>query len=172
MQRLVTRQGYVKFWRLGPIEFGEQSRWSRAPRSRGLWAFPYPFYDLFFTWHKYMDLIPKNLRPEHNPDLEMGEQEEWVNKVGRKVLPIREFWYRGDLFTHFTPAGEVGDPGLMGDETHWSVMDAAKFARCIASTGANKSFYRNKDTLERIDTSVDHMEVFITPNMGKIRDRL
>jgi len=52
------------------------------------------------------------------------------------------------------------------------VMDATRFARCIASTGANKSFYRNKDTLERIDTSVDHMEVFITPNMGKIRDRL
>lgn len=171
--KLVVKQGYVKFWRLGSIEFGKQDRWARAPRSRGLWAFPYPHFDQFFTYHKYMDLVPKHLRDDAE-NVSYEEQAEWVKKVGRKVLPIREFWYKGDVFTHFTPSGDIGDTGIFeAGSTHWSVMDATKYAGFIRSSGGNKAFFRYNDgPLERVRASIDHMEVFIAPGMGKLADRL
>lgn len=168
MRKTVTRQGYMKFWRLGPIEFGEQSRWSRAPRTRGLWAFPYPFYDTFFTYHKYKDLLPKRLK-----ESTYEEQEEWINTIGKKVLPIREFWYKGDVFTHFTPNGEIGDTGLFNPEnTDWVAMDALRLNQHIIRGGGNISFerYGEENKLSRYRTSVDHLEVFIAPNMGTIRE--
>jgi len=165
MRRMETRQGYVKFWRLGAVEFGEQSRWGRAPRNKGLWAFPYPFYDTFFTYHKYLDLIPKRFKGE---DVSYEEKEAWVNTVGKRILPIREFWYKGDLFAHFTPAGEIEDIAS------WSTMDATRLVKNIQSSGADKSFWRyeqeGKSKLARVNSSVDHLEVFIAPNMGTIRE--
>lgn len=185
VRKLQVRNGYVKMWRLGTLKFGEQSRWSRAPRNRGMWAFPYPFYDPFFTYHQYTDLVPKRLRELKNEDYEgmsweeMSElsdaRDKWVKEVGQKVLPVREFWYSGELFSHFTPAGEVGDTGLFhAPDVHWSVMDATKFAKHIVSSGADHGFYRFKETepFSRVRTSIDHMEVFIAPNMGRVRDKL
>ena len=170
MRRMEIRSGYVKFWRLGTVEFGEQSRWGRAPRSRGLWAFPYPFYDSFFTYHKYLDLVPKRFRSD---DADYEAKEEWINTVGRKVLPIREFWYRGDVMTHFMPNGDIGSTGLF-DETDWSQMAAVKLTKLIVSSGATTVFERygeNKESVARYNSSVDHLEVFIAPGMGKIRDK-
>ena len=162
---MVIRSGYVKFWRLGPVEFGEQSRWGRAPRSRGLWAFPYPFYDSFFTYHKYLDLLPKSLQGE---GVDWEEREKWINTVGRKVLPIREFWYQGDVFTHFLPNSDIRSSEDYRF-TSWSVMDAAKLTRVISSNGADKAFYRSGDKVLKVQSSVDHLEVFIAPNMGRLR---
>lgn len=168
MQKTVVRQGYMKFWRLGSIEFGNQSRWSRAPKTKGLWAFPYPFYDTFLTNHKYRDLLPKRLLTETTT---YEEQQEWVNNVGRKILPLREFWYKGDLFTHFEQNGYIGDPGIIDPQaTHWSVMDATQLNKHIISSGANKTFYPTPHGLQPIGTSVDHLEVFIAPNMGTIQE--
>lgn len=159
----------MKFWRLGPIEFGEQSRWvGRAPQNKGLWAFPYPFYDSFFTYHRYMDLLPKQLRENGSYE----EHQEWIQKIGRKVLPLREFWYKGEVFTHFTPTGEIGDSGLFGTENmQWTSMNVVQLNKHIASSGGSTSFYRdNKENkLERIRTTVDHLEIFIAPNMGILK---
>lgn len=174
MRKVESRQGFVKFWRLGSLDFREQSRWARAPQSRGLWAFPYPFFDLFFAYHQYTDLLPKRLRDGKG---ELGEESEWVNKVGRKILPVREFWFKGDVFTHFLPNGEVGDTGLFEPEdTEWSRMDVTRMSRFIASSGADKSFERferdGKPEVSRFPVAVDHLEVFIGPGMGVMRDRL
>ena len=172
MRRIETRGGFVKFWRLGAIEFGEQSRWHRAPRSRGLWAFPYPFYDGFFTNHRYRDLFPKSLR-----EATWEEQDEWINNIGKKVLPLREFWYQGDVFTHFLPNGEIGASATFGRDDvddDWSVMDVTRMTKFIVSSGATTAFERygeNNEKLARFNTTVDHLEVFIAPGMGKIRDK-
>lgn len=170
-RELVIRQGYMKFWRLGSIEFGKQGRWARAPRNKGMWAFPYPYYDSFFTYHKYADLMPKSVKDS----VSWEEMEQWVKTVGRKVLPIREFWYKGDVFTHFLPNGWIGDTGLFNaEDTDWSVMDTTTLGKFIVSSGGNKTLHRIKEDapLERIRTSVDHLEVFIAPGMGQIRDKL
>ena len=175
MRRIETQQGYMKFWRLGPIEFGEQSRWSHAPRSTGLWAFPFPFYDSFFTYHKYTDAMPKRLR-EGNYEGNYEDQLKWIKNVGRKVLPVREFWYKGDVLTHFLPNGEIGGAGtlsVIGEPTDWTVMDTSRLAKSITSSGADKTFGRwgtDKGQVERFRSSVDHLEVFIAPGMGKIRE--
>ena len=172
MRRMSVQKGYMKFWRLGTIEFGEQSRWSRAPRSRGLWAFPFPFYDTFFTFHKYTDLIPKRLRGEN---ADWDEQYEWIKTTGRKVLPIREFWYQGDVFSHFMPNGDIGNTGIfLSSDTEWSVTDVTKLEGLIASSGGNKANYRygegENSKVELVRSSVDHLEVFIAPGMGRIRE--
>jgi hypothetical protein len=171
MRRMETRQGYVKFWRLGTVEFGEQSRWSRAPRNKGLWAFPYPFYDSFFTYHKYLDIIPKRLRAESIKNFHYDEQselyeeqEKWINTIGKRVLPIREFWYQGDVFTHFTPQGEIGEM------EQWSTMDATTLLKQITSSGADRTYWRSKESVVRGKSSIDHMEVFISPRMGTIKE--
>ncbi len=171
-REMIVRNGYMKFWRLGPIEFGEQSRWGRAPKSRGMWAFPYPFYDVFFTYHKYLDLLPKRLKDEK--DVTYEEQEQWIKTVGRKVLPIREFWYRGDVYTHFTPSGAVADPGTLSGKTDWSITDVTRLKKFITSSGGNSSLYRYAENEKpvKVRTSVDHLEVFIAPNMGTIRHNL
>ena len=193
--RIQVQQGYMKFIRLGPIKFAEQSRWSvRAPESKGMWAFPYPFYDEFFTHHKYKDLLPKRYRIEDDPfelsDEEyyalpdsyweerhnlLNERQEWINKVGRKILKVQEFWYRGDLYAHFTPGGDIADAPMCSQDSgvQWSLMNVDKLKKNIVSSGADRSFWRLGDSeLFRGWSSKDHLEVFIPEGRGKIRHRL
>lgn len=182
--RMQTKNGYVKFWRLGAIEFGKQERWQvRAPRTRGLWAFPYPYYDEFFTHHKYIDLVPKRFRDEsleklyENEDWDAGEalykeREEWIRTVARRILPIREFWYKGDVYTHFTPNGDIQVYGGEEDgfDYYWNVLDATRLAKFIRASGGDRTIVRSEEGLRSWRTSVDHLEVFIAPNMGTIRE--
>jgi hypothetical protein len=170
MRQMETRNGYMKFWRLGNLEFGEQSRWGRAPRSRGMWAFPYPYFDKSFASHKYYDILPKRLE---TAETTMEEVDRWVKKVGRKVVPIREFWYKGDVFSHFTPNGEPGDTGLFDpDDTDWHVTDSVNLKKFIIKSGTDKVTVKNDaGGLNVMNSSLGHMEVFIAPNMGIIRNR-
>ncbi len=158
MRRVMTKNGAIRLWRLGPLHFGEQSRWSRAPARKGMWAFPYPFYESDFTFHKYVDIMPKHLK---NAGWE--EQQKWVDTVGRKILPLREFWYEGELFAHFTPAGKVS--GL----AEWSLFHSHQLAKNISSSGADTVFYTDSnDNLIRRRSVADHLEVFIPPRRGRI----
>lgn len=83
VRQLEYRKGFLKFQRLGPIEFGKQDRWENAPESKGLWAFPYPHFDLFFAYHKYVDAAPKIFRDRFssNPTL-------YINEGGAPVFEI------------------------------------------------------------------------------------
>lgn len=160
-REMMMRKGFVKMWRLGSLEFGEQSRWSRAPQNRGMWAFPYPFFEKDFAYHKYQDLMPKRLQ-----DTSWEVQREWINTVGKKVLPVREFWYRGDVYSHFTTSGYIGNLA------EWAVLDMKKVAGFIMSTGADRIMLPETGRLSPFRTTVDHMEVFIAPRMGEIRSSL
>lgn len=200
--------GALLLWRLGPLEYGEQSRWSRAPESRGMWAFPWPFFDDWFALHQYSYLMPKRLRgtssgwPEHRswyvdatgrtPDrvdfepggrpidrtLETREgfdeaREEWVRTVGRRILPRRQFFYSGDVYTHLRPNGDVLDPGTLSGDGEWCRMDIGSFAEALRRCGANHTYDRWGGTgrVERFRTSLDHLEVFLPAGAGRIHGR-
>lgn len=205
MQKVKTKGGAVLLWRLGTLEFGKQDRWSRrAPESRGLWAFPWPYFDMFFAYHKYKDLFPKSFKTtdvgyplspssyeyldgstptsvdfdnEGRPtDDELlvkegwsEEKERWIENVGKKVLPLRKFWYEGELYSHMNHRGEIGDVGLFS-EPDWYKVHSSVFAKAVHRNNGNRfaevigagkgiSYYRS---------SVDHLEVFIPPRAGHI----
>ena len=113
--KLVTRKGAVLFHRLGPLDFGEQSRWSRAPEKKGMWAFPYPLYDTFFTWHKYEDALPKHLKQHRYSHLPIDPK--WCYSEDKTVTtPItREFL--ANLEAEATP--QDGSTSSFGNSLDW-----------------------------------------------------
>ena len=225
-KRLELKKGFLKLQRLGPIKFGEQSRWSvRAPERYGMWAFPYPHFEMFYAYHKFTDLAPKELRERHpkNPkwyakswdddepvdaiefakiesygELELlpcyrnengelkeamltGEyyeaREKWVTEVGKKILPMREFWYSGELYTHFKHDGSVGDYTMNsdGEGNEWSLMDTTKLARLMSKPGGvvySDGAHTGDGKPRTFSYAQDHLEVFIPRGRGVIRDRL
>lgn len=209
-KRPMFRDGYMRFVRLGPIKFTEQSRWGHAPAPKGLWAFPYPYFDMFFAYHKYEDLLPKRFHLLQGSYLPMSpiwyvdnhgktvstvkyitdnsgtylpeglnvmdnfwvEREAWINNIGKKILPLREFWYRGDLFSHFAPDGSIGATSpVAGDSVDWFRTDVGnfhKFTKLNSGKGfAGAYFADGKRSFTNYTT--DHLEVFIPPNMGQVR---
>jgi hypothetical protein len=225
-KRLEFKKGFLRLQRLGPIKFAEQSRWAnRAPESFGLWAFPYPHFDIFYAYHKFGDLAPKSFRErrpteakwytkdwdedepldaiefveieeygvkasvahyrDENGELKEAsvrgawhqEKEDWINTVGKKILPMREFWYSGDLYTHFNHGGSVGNwtmnSGQVGND--WTLMDVSKLAALMTKPGGVAEFdghYDGDGKPRLFDYSKDHLEVFIPRGRGVIRDRL
>lgn len=236
-QKFEIRKGFMRFQRLGPVKFGEQSRWStRAPGSSGLWAFPFPHFYLFYAYHRYLDLLPKELqgrRPTHPkwwrrerlkgepryegsyeipseyddgdyPISSMDEilwedgegpfdrdpyptnghvisefyaaQEHWINTVGKKIMPLREFWYRGELYSHFNRDGSVG--GWTSDSKEegndWTRMSTDELARHMRKPGGviySESHWGDGKP-RSYSYSKDHLEVFIPRGAGEIRHRL
>lgn len=224
-QKYEFRKGFLKLQRLGPVKFTEQSRWAaRAPESKGLWAFPFPHFDLFYAYHKYTDLAPKHLRGrwpsdpkyydredelDYIPRVEFREstssvfrdrkeagftdeqgnwvplylsgrfyeeQDAWVKNVGEKILPLRTFWYSGDLYTHFNHDGTVGNwtmgSGESGNE--WSLMSSEKLANLLRRPGSviAADGHRPDGKPATYRFSADHLELFIPPRRGVIRDKL
>lgn len=226
-QKFEIYKGFMKFQRLGPVKFGEQSRWSiRAPESNGLWAFPFPHFDLFYAYHRYMDLLPKDLQgiypknpkwwrrelskgeppytgsyeiPSKYPDegsypvISMNEivfdenglpengytiseffeaQEKWIETVGKKIMPLREFWYRGELYTHFNRDGSVGNWSMRSDEddNDWTLTSTDDLAKYMTKPGG-VSYFMSHDGSGKprsASYSKDHLEVFIPRGQGKI----
>ena len=179
---ITTNGGKVLLWRLGPLSYNTQERWTRAPNSRGMWAFPYPYFELSFAAHQYDYLMPKRLQknghypllstdylykgeplPLHSviPPLDADgllpkdykvregfwdDRDKWVKTVGRKILPFRKFWYEGDLYSHISPKGEVGDVGLRSPETaSWYRMYARTFATAATKVGLDRYYPSWKD---------------------------
>ncbi len=235
-RKFELKRGFLRLQRLGPIKFGEQSRWAiRAPESTGLWAFPYPNFDYFYAYHRYRDLLPKNLQGDfprelkywrrerrkgedpfngvhelHDPEsakdyplesldeIQWEEtlfrdrrypadgfycigayyeaQEEWIEKVGKRILPLREFWYRGELYTHFKPDGSVGSWTMSSKDpdNEWTLMSTDRLARLMRKPGgvAYSESYGEDGKPRVYSFSKDHLEVFIPRGRGEIRDRI
>ena len=65
--RLVVRAGAILCQRRGAITPQDQGQGpfsGRAPEGRGVWAFPFPYNDDFFNWHKWDEILPKHLTTE------------------------------------------------------------------------------------------------------------
>lgn len=205
MKGIQVRKGAILLWRLGQLTYGEQSAWDRAPQEKGMWAFPWPFYDSSFTEHQYSYYMPKRLKtggygdpldtswycypdgskPEtvvldeygypEDPNLDVPQafwdaRNAWISTVGKRVLPLRKFWYEGDLFTHFPRIGlEVTDYGYSWDllETWHRVSSEEAARRLQKGAGQLGAVAQRPGRLPRRG-SVGSLELFLTPGAGRI----
>lgn len=157
-KEIVTRNGFVKMWRVGPLSFAKQTRWPHAPESKGLWAFPWPFMEPFFVQHRFLDILPKRLWETENEQ----EADRWIKKVGKRTIPVREFWYRGGLYSRFTASPT--------DTSGWQFMDAVEYARLWRVNGYDRLYETDENgRTVATKTAADLLEVFIPPNQGVIR---
>jgi hypothetical protein len=131
----------MEFLRLGYLNPVKQDRKSPAPARRGLWCFPAPHMDRFFTCHRWDDLVPKRLTydliseviPENFRELpdqervELGakydalneERRRWIkDALRRNVMNVKHFRYEGWLYAH------IGVDG----RTRWRPGEREKYA--------------------------------------------
>lgn len=95
----VLINGYLKMTRLGPPNIVKQKNNKRAPERYGMWAFPWPYYDSFFTYHRYMALLPREFRGRVPTDpkwLETDDGEPIESIAGHE---LDEWGYYTDLRT-------------------------------------------------------------------------
>jgi hypothetical protein len=179
--RLVIRDGALLCQRRGTLNPADQSMGDyagRAPERRGIWAFPFPYYDDFFGSHKFEDVLPQHLRQaalkslylqmesygredprslalEEERNRRWAEREGWLRAHSSAVMPVRRFWWRGDIYTRFTPDGSVIAPA--GSRGGWILLGLSDWQR-----GARK--------LERAawQYGTDEMEIFLAPNRGRV----
>lgn len=152
------RTGKILLQRLGTLKPVRQGYWKRAPATEGLWAFPWPYFSMFFAAHQYRDITPRRYvdrRPPEAPNL-ADEYLHWRREVAPRVLPIRKFWYCGELFTHVNRKGH--DLGLGA----WERVDAREFASRAARFLTRGSYWRDSGTWHRVNCfDVEALEVFI-----------
>lgn len=63
-KKITLNKNGLLMWRLGTLDFKKQDKWDRAPRSKGMWAFPHPYYEPFFTDHQYDQIMPKRFKTD------------------------------------------------------------------------------------------------------------
>lgn len=173
------RQGYLKFHRAGNLKFIDQSHWSHAPAPKGLWAFPYPFFDEGYISHKYNDHVPKNLRETDDSPLSLEkwkEREKWVLEHGVKVLKPKKFWYKGYLYSRMAGMGnEPNGIDANGEDedayVSWSFIHTSQLYKLMKSV-SDRGWEMYNSQRKLAHYSVDHLEVFIPPKFGTLREGL
>lgn len=166
VRRFRYRGGKLLFQRRGhlnPVRQDQGYFAGRAPAPKGIWAFPFPAGDIdFYSWHKWDEVVPKHLRDDildalcdelyncpdeeeralHRTELDAlrAERERWISRQGPHVLPLRKFWYGGELYARISCPGAVRH----GD---WYLLSVEQFV-----TAARRLPPSN---------SGDHLEVFI-----------
>lgn len=178
--KLKARGGALLCQRRGSLNPQDQTvgRYGgRAPERRGIWAFPFPYNDDFFNYHKWDEIITKHLTraaieavveaEEHLPDEQSTtaalwtERDAWIDTHSGQ-LPVRRFWWEGDVWARFDRRGETimatrapGDSGLslkMG----WELMTMGEYLRA-ARRAEPYGLWTH-----------DHMEIFLAPTRGRI----
>lgn len=170
------RQGYLKFHRAGTIKFTDQTHWTHAPAPKGMWAFPYPFFDEGYVYHKHNDHIPKRLREKNERMLsfdEWEEREKWILEHGNKLLKPKQFWYTGYLYSRMGWMGQPESIDEHGDDEEsgisWNFMHTSQLYKLMKS-GGDRGFEIHNGKRSVVSYSVDHLEVFIPPNRGTISE--
>jgi hypothetical protein len=173
-----VRGGKMRFVRLSvglnPVAQGNR----RAPASRGVWAFPYGHYEMFFMAHQYRSVLPARLSDEAVSEaLAQGcaddgnalarEAEAWIRKQGRAQVKLHNFWHPGPFYTVIDKQGMVTHDWMSG-EGHWNLLSVEEFAKAVNRHcgGAGKLGYYYGGRREGLwHVSKDFLEVFIP---GKI----
>ena len=159
--RIVVRDGAILLTRRGNLNFADQVKRPSphtAPEKRGLWAFPYPYFDDFYAWHKWDEVLPARLCYDAIAGLVFGDEATaealWAERDGwieahRDTMPLRNFWWQGDLWAHFSPTGDI-----LGNNS-WTLLTLDEFER----------FIRRYEPDGRPD---DYAEIFLSPSRGRI----
>jgi len=182
---LMQRIGVLKPVRQKSMSFGREPgitkvgrRNPRAPEGKGIWAFPYPCLDTYFTVAQFEMATPKWLRQLHEKareDNEAWDEYETAYKAWRKTpearkqLQIREFWVSGSVYTHL---------GASGD-SEWQLVPVTQLAEMMKKQYAQDAAHvkrwespHMKAKGEAYDhrrfshrgpwpTSTDHLELFL-----------
>lgn len=99
------------------------------------------------------------------------EQKDWIKRVGRRRLPLRKFWYEGDLFTHFPRTGYSGDEGGLDCETlsSWHRVSSDEAARRLRKGSGQLVMNKPDQTrVQRRGYTVGALELFLPPGPGRI----
>lgn len=165
--KIVTRDGGVKFSRLGPVKFSKQKMWEAAPEPNGLWAFPYPYWEPYLAHHRYDLVLPKRLRlGELDSDASYDDRQEWIKKHGRREMPVRRFFYRGYLYSRISREGEI----LFDKDWEW--VHTSELPKLIRKVRGDRYVEYCNGVRHSIPCSKDHLEVFIARGDGKIFGKL
>lgn len=171
--RLVVRAGAILCQRRGAITPQDQGQGpfsGRAPEGRGVWAFPFPYNDDFFNWHKWDEILPKHLTTEAIKAVFLAEEhlsdeqstttalwaarDAWIKKHGG-LLPVRRFWWEGDVWARFDRRGTtLFGPG--GQGLGWELLNCEEYLRAARHAEPYRSWSR------------DHMEIFLALGRGRI----
>ena len=182
------KKGQLLFWRLGGINSVKQKHWGKTvdrygetillhqpPVKRGLWAFPYPFYDYFFAYGQWTRRMPKKFQNEGKPDFDKMTDEEakayWEEekKCMEKIqhdFPPTTFWYGGGFYSHIGPHKAQVDYNnwfWWDNPKEWAIR-AKKEIFVVDNYGTTGDTTKgNTKTLYFGTYSKDHLEIFI-PN--------
>lgn len=188
--RVQVRGGAVRLTRLGGLNFAEQSRWSRAPEPRGMWAFPFGMIEPFFFYHQWTDRLPAHLRydADYYPlrrevlrgpageELDAGDtrtveelcEADWSPYEGwhdERRAWVREVGMRSWPLRHFWYDGPVYTHLTRRGEilglSDWTSMAVREYAEAVRRCGANRMTLRTGDRLCVARSSKDHLEVFL-----------
>lgn len=163
--KLQVRSGRVLLQRLGTLKPVKQGYWRHAPASEGLWAFPWPHFSAFFAAHQYEAIKPRRferLKTDTSDEALCEEHERWYAEVAPRVLPIRRFWFNGDLLTHVDRHGR--DKGF----GHWERVDASAFADRATRYLRCASRFEDRRTPRAPNTfDAEALEVFIPTRGGR-----
>jgi hypothetical protein len=164
-----------------------------APEYRGIWAFPYPYFDFFFVAYQGDNLCPKRFRTrfdqirqayldgevsshEHGDLLDVVAKElrDWTRKSAPASTKIRKIWVEGNIYTHLSD-----NPN---SREEWNLVSVGEFARLLQKQYArdlkhvtrwNSNWGPKPEGQHKIyhpqgwPTSIDHLEVFI-PTSAKV----
>lgn len=155
--------------RLGPVNAQRQTHRENhlPPVSRGMWAFPFPFHDAFFYFHRWEKRLPKHLSSaaitaetdKARAEALWDEREAALAKC-RKTFRPSKFWHGGPFYSHMARDGtcELGN---------WFLWDSAKEWVAVARKQI-LSWQRDGDNLFQVSYSADHLEVFIPETAVKL----
>lgn len=162
MTDMQIRKGFMKFVRLGPIKFNKQVGVPHAPEKWGIWAFPDPYFTWEYAMQQYYDHMPF----EAKVDWEKGE--EWLKNNRHKVARKSTFWYRGNVYCHFLPNGELGVDSRMYSivDPDWTLMDVTTYAKLLKKHRIDQ---RGVGEYKDFKYDTEFSEVFIPRGEGRIR---
>lgn len=193
MSKIEIRKGFVKMARVGPVKFHRQKGVPHAPENWGIWAFPYPFQDEYFTSGILEKYLPISLRKsfmnklydeqmkdditdERYQEIDSylydvwDRRDAWIAKHKHSLVKTSTFWYKGDMYTHISQSGEV----LTSSDLYhiippeWSLLDTSTYKKLVDKTGPS-GYTHHKELNMSMRCSTSYLEVFIPRNKGIIK---
>lgn len=200
MRAPILRGDRLRLCRVGPprpvrqrdVRRGEDGRLlvsgrnPRAPERRGLWAFPSPLMDHFFTCYQTQLVTPRRLGDDAwrriDDDYAGGllsageraraherladERAAWYRGPGRRLLGVRHFWVSGSVYTHL--GDHDGEWSLVGVRELGALIER-QYARDLAHVRRRaREWSPDLPTSALIapgrgqwPTSIDHLELFV-----------
>jgi len=82
------------------------------PVRKGIWVFPWPFFDWFFAYHRWNLLLPKRLQDKEIIKIEdydtkiklWDEREAWIKKAIKEGRGrIKTIWHGGPFYARIPP---------------------------------------------------------------------